>query len=203
MAVAFVLQVVENVGVLGGAGHAQSIEGLEGHDPRGDGGAEVLSEEGAKGDVFPLLDVARGPVVEEHEPEDVIFRFGRRDALAERLAVEGDKGHFEFEVQQAGRAEDGRLVVGGARLAHRTANRRPTHHDARSPAVVPHRHVLPVGKKRVVRVAEHLANVAGVVLAGIKVRVVPHLHRQVHRHVRNGHEARRMKLRTVAKGRVV
>ena len=102
-----VLRVVENLGILLWARETEVIEGFEGDDPRGDGGAEVLAEEGAEGDVFPLLDVAGGPIVEEDQAKDVILRLGRRDALAERFAVEGDEGHFEFEVEQARRTEDG------------------------------------------------------------------------------------------------
>ena len=46
--------------------------------------------------------------------------------------------------------------------------------------MVPDRHVLPVGEQGVVRVAEHLAHVAGVVLAGVKIGVIAHLNRHVH-----------------------
>ena len=130
MAVAFVREIVEDGGVLGGAGDAKVIEGLEGDDPGGNGGAEVLAEEGAEGDVLPLLDVAGGPIVEEHKAKDVLLRLGRRDALAQWLAVERDEGHFEFEVKEAGRAEDGRLVVAGAGLAHGATNGRAADDDA-------------------------------------------------------------------------
>lgn len=130
MAVAFVPEVVEDGGVLGGAGDAKVIEGFEGDNPRRDGRAEVLAEERAEGDVFPLLDVAGGPVVEQDQAKDVILRLGRRDALAHRLAVERDEGHFEFEVKEARRAEDGGLVVAGAGLAHGATNGRAADDDA-------------------------------------------------------------------------
>jgi len=203
VAVAFVLQVIENLGVLLWARDAKVVKGFEGDDPRGDGGAEVLAEEGAEGDVFPLLDVAGGPVVEEHKAKNVVLRLGCRDPLAERFAVEGDEGHLEFEVEETGRAEDRGLVVAEAGLAHGTADGRAADDDAGGPAVVSHWHVLPVGEQGVVRVAKHLADVPGVVLAGIEIRVVAHFHRHVHGDGRGGNEARRVKVGAVSElGRV-
>ena len=89
MAVAFVLQVVENLWILLRSGHAQVIEGLEGDDPWGDGGTKVLAEEWAEGDIFPLLDVTCGPVVEQDQAKDVVLRLGRRDPFAERVRSQG------------------------------------------------------------------------------------------------------------------
>ena len=165
MAVAFVLQVIQNLWILLWACDAKVIEGFEGHDPRGDGGSEVFAEEGAEGDVFPLLDVAGGPVVEKNQAKDVVLRLGRCDSLAKRFAVEGDEGHLKLEVEKAGRAEDGGRFRVGPGLAHGAADGRATDDNAGGPSVVPHRHVLPVGEQGVVRVAEHLADVAGVVFA--------------------------------------
>ena len=130
MAVTVVLQVIEDGGVLLRAGNAQVIQGLESDDPRGDGGAEVFAEEGPQGNVFPLLDVACGPIVEEHEAEDVILRLGCCDALAEWLAFERDEGHFELEVNEAGRAKDGRGFGVRPGLAHGAAQRRAADDDA-------------------------------------------------------------------------
>ena len=47
---------------------------------------------------IPTFDVAGRPVVEQDQAKDVVLRLGRRDAFAEWLAVEGDEGHFELEV---------------------------------------------------------------------------------------------------------
>ena len=130
MAVSLVLQVIQNLGVLMRSGHTQLVQGFEGDDPRGDGGAEVFAEEGAEGNVFPLLDVAGGPIVEEHKPKDVVLRLGRRDALAHRLAVEGNEGHFKLEVEEAGGTEDGWGFGVGAGLAHGATNGRAADDDA-------------------------------------------------------------------------
>ena len=71
--------------------------------------------------------------------------------------------------------------------------------DARGLAVVSHRHVLPIGEQGVVRVAEHLAHVSGVVLAGVEVRVVTHFHRHMHADGRGGNQARFVKVGAVPK----
>ena len=69
--------------------------------------------------------------------------------------------------------------------------------------MVADRHVLPVGKQGVVGVAKHLADVAGVVLARIKVRVVADLDRHVHGDGRDGHEAGDVDVGLVPKVRAV
>ena len=69
--------------------------------------------------------------------------------------------------------------------------------------MVPHRHVLPVGQQRVVRVAEHLAHVPGVILAGVKICVIAHLHRHVHVHLVHRHQARRVGVCSVTQFRTV
>ena len=51
-------------------------------------------------------------------------------------------------------------------------------------------HVLPVGEQGVVRIAEHLAHVARVVLAGIEICVIADFHRHVHGDGRSANEAR-------------
>ena len=72
------------------ARNAKVFKGFEG-DNQGDGGAEVLAEEGAKRDVFPFLDVSGGPIIEDDQAKDVVLRLGRSDALTERLAVKRDE----------------------------------------------------------------------------------------------------------------
>ena len=63
--------------------------------------------------------------------------------------------------------------------------------------MVPHRHVLPVGQQRILWVAEHLAHVPGVVLAGVEIRVIAHLNRHVHVHLVHRHQARRVGVASV------
>ena len=65
-------------------------------DPGRHGRAEILAEKRPERLQFPLLDVARRPVVDEPEAEHVVAGLGDRDRLAERVA--GSDPHREFEL---------------------------------------------------------------------------------------------------------
>jgi len=83
-------QVLEGLGIAGGAGGGGDKEGLQrGHGgyPGGDGGGEALGEEGAEGLVLPGLDVAGGPVVEQADAEEVLGGFGDGDWRAEEVGL--------------------------------------------------------------------------------------------------------------------
>ena len=134
------------------------------------------------------MDVARGPIIEERQAENEVIRLGGADRFAHRLSTVGHERHLQFEVQQPRRTKNGRRILIRTRLARRTSDRRATHHDARSAAVVTDRHVLPIGQQGVCWIPEHLPDVAGVVFAGVKVGVIAHLNRQVHGRVGLGHQ---------------
>ena len=51
-----------------------------------DGRREVLSQKWAERLVLPGLNVARGPVVDKAQAEDVLFGLIDRDGLAKRIA---------------------------------------------------------------------------------------------------------------------
>ena len=66
----------------------------------------------------------------------------------------------------------------GTGLAHgATQGRAATH--AGGPAVVPHRHVLPLGSSALSGHGTSCPRL-GMVLAGVEVRVIAHFHRHVH-----------------------
>lgn len=73
--VACIQEVGERRGVTGRARirrDAEGRQGLEGDDPGGERRGEVLGEERPQGLVFPRLDVAGRPVVEEGDPEELL-----------------------------------------------------------------------------------------------------------------------------------
>ena len=85
-------------------------------DPRRDGGEEALGVEGAEGRHLVLLHVARGPVVQQDEAEDVVGRggLGGGDGGAARDVAGDEGGELDLEVQLAGWLEGGaRGGVGG------------------------------------------------------------------------------------------
>ena len=67
-------------------GHAKRRQRLHGHDPGRDGGGKALGQERSQRLIFPGLNVARRPVVEQAQAEDVRFRLGDRDRLAQIIA---------------------------------------------------------------------------------------------------------------------
>ena len=174
--------------VLDRSRHAVRRQSVQRNNPRTHAGTKILAQERAERHVFPFLDVARGPIVEQRQAKDEIIRLGRADRFAQRLSTVGHERHFQFEVQQPRGTKNRRRIVVGTRLAGRTSDRRAAHHDARSAAVVTDRHVLPIGQQGVFWIPEHLPDVAGVVFTGIKVGVIAHLNRQVHGRVGLGHQ---------------
>ena len=64
---------------------AERRERIERDDPRRDRRREVLREERSERLVLPALDVARAPVVEQHEAEHVLLGVTDRHRLAERV----------------------------------------------------------------------------------------------------------------------
>ena len=100
--------------IFGGAGRYRSAEGLEsshGSDPGGDGGGEAFSEEGAERLVFPRLDVAGRPVVEEAYAEDMVRGAGDRDRRSERIGLADVKGKLELVVEGGSGAKAGVELV--------------------------------------------------------------------------------------------
>ena len=136
MTVSLVLQVILDLGVLLWASDTKVIERFEGDNPRRDGGTKVLAEKGSEGDILPLLNVACRLIVEENQSKNVVLRLGRRDALAKRFTVEGDKGHFESKSRDGTGRKRGRFQLGTG-LTHGAAQRGSADDDAGGPAAYP------------------------------------------------------------------
>ena len=88
------------------------LECLHGDHPGGNRGAKVLGSKRSQRNIFPLLDVPRGPVVHENHSKDVLVRVLGSDGLAHGRALATDEeGHLELEVHQAARTKLGWLSV--------------------------------------------------------------------------------------------
>ncbi len=161
--------------VLRGRGDAEGFEGLERDDPRRDGGEEVLAQKRPQRHVFPPLDVARAPVVDEHEPEDVLLGALDGDGLAQPVARPDEKAHLELEVQPLRRAEHGRVGGRWLHLPLRTDHVVAAHDEARRPPVVADGQVRPVGHEGVFRPAKHRPDVRGMLARRVKIGVITHL----------------------------
>src|SRR4030095_9487243 len=80
---------------------AERRERFGSDDPGRDGGQKALAQERAERLVFPSLDVARGPIVEQAEPRDVVCRLGDRDRCAECVARADPDTKLELIVETA------------------------------------------------------------------------------------------------------
>ena len=89
--------------------------------------AKRLAEERAERQVLPRLDVARAPVVDEHDAEDVLERALDRHRLAVGARHADDEAELELDVEPSRRAERRarRPRRGTARTAARSACRSP------------------------------------------------------------------------------
>src|ERR1700757_2861454 len=86
-------------GSCAGPCRGDGLQRLARDHPRADRGGKGFCLERTKRYIFPLLDVARAPVVENHEAED--HRFGLRlgQHLAHRRGCPPDPPHFELEIE--------------------------------------------------------------------------------------------------------
>jgi hypothetical protein len=117
-------------------------------DPRRHRGAEVLGQERSQRGRLPALDVARRPVVDQTEAEDVIGRLADPDRRAERVAGAHPDGDFQLEIELQARAERRRRRGTDQPLAVRAAHRHTRCADARCARVIGDRNVLVVGGER-------------------------------------------------------
>ena len=77
--------------------------------------AKLLARNGPERLVLPLLQVARRPVVEQAQAEELALGLGERDRLAERVARADEGAHLELVVERAARAEARRAARAAAR----------------------------------------------------------------------------------------
>src|SRR5438309_3246853 len=112
---------------------ARVLEQGERRHPRRDRGLERLAEVGAERLVLPGLDVARAPVVDEDDAEDVVGEPSDRNGVAELGGDAGDEAELELEVEATARAEGGRVLVRCLPLSARPDDVGPADDDAAGP----------------------------------------------------------------------
>src|SRR5262245_1684686 len=151
-----------------GLRRAERRERFWSDDPGRDGGEKALAQERAERLGFPPLDVARGPIVEQAEPADVVSRLGDRDCCAERVARPDPDAKLELVVEAARRPEARNGFVRAFTLAVRAAQLCAGRFNGGGATVIADWHVFVIWQQRVVR-AKELADVGGVVDAGEKV----------------------------------
>ncbi len=131
--------------------------------------------------VLPGLDVARTPVVYEHDPEHVVAERGSRHGLPQATRSPDDEAELELEVEAAARPERRRLGVRRLGLPARPDDRRAGHDERARAPVIPDRDVSPVREQRLAVGTEQPPQVGRVLERRVEVDVVAGLDREMHR----------------------
>ncbi len=103
----------ERLRVVGGprrGRRAKRLQRVERDNPRRDGRREILRQERTQRLVFPALDVARRPIVQQAHAEQMIFGMGDRNRLAHRIARTQERAEFQFVVEHSRRRIYGRIA---------------------------------------------------------------------------------------------
>mmetsp|Transcript_4941 Transcript_4941/g.17802 ORF Transcript_4941/g.17802 Transcript_4941/m.17802 type:complete len:315 (+) Transcript_4941:3963-4907(+) len=150
---------------------AEGRERVHRDDPRRDGGAEVLGQEGAERLVLPGLDVAGAPVVEQREAEGMLVGLVDGEGLAQRIAGPDEQAQLQLAVDAGAGLEHRCVGIRRLDLALGPAQLGSADDDGAAAAVVADGHPLVVGQQRVVR-AKQAADGTGMVDAGVEVGVV-------------------------------
>src|SRR5580700_9079755 len=159
------------------SGGVERRQRLRGYHPWRDRGAEILAEERPERLIFPALEVARRPVVEQGRAKYVLGRFADRNHSAE-LGTHADEGaELELEIEIARRSVTRHVLIRTLALALRSLDRRTADAHRRGAAVIGDRHVFVIRHQRIVR-TEHAAGIAGVKNRGEKIGEVAERHRQ-------------------------
>src|SRR5260370_12801326 len=95
------------------------------YDPWTNGCREGVALKRSKWLVFPSLDVARGPVIEQNIAEDHFIGLGDGDGLAHLRRCAHDRAELEFEIKPTRWAEDGKLSISRLRLADASSHTPP------------------------------------------------------------------------------
>ena len=141
------------------------------HDPRADAGQEILGEERPERLIFPRLEVARRPIVEQAIAGDMVARFADRDRRAELVAVADPDAELELIIEAAAGPIFGRSASGALRWPFGRMTGSPDAPHRACAAVVADRHIFVVRKQRIVG-PELLADVGRVMNADVEVGVV-------------------------------
>src|SRR4051812_32469757 len=165
-------------------------ERFHGDDPWRDGRSETLGEEWSERLGPPSFNVAREPIVNETEAEDVLLGLVDRNALAEFVSGADIETGLGFIVETLAGSELRKLRGIIARLSLWTANFASAGNDARSATVIADGHVLVIRQQRIVG-AEHASDIRRVIDRRIEIRVVADVCRHQHFSERNGTQVSR------------
>ncbi len=181
-------QVRQRRRILHRAMDAARLQRLARDDPRTDRGRKCLGLERPERHVFPLLDIARAPIVEEHKAEDHLFRLLFIEHFTHRRRLPDHNAHFQLKIEPLTGPETRQFRIWRLQLAARPAHPGARDHDGGGAAVVTDWHMQPVRLQRVVLASEHGADIGGVFLRRIEIGVTGDRDRKAHFCVGHRHQ---------------
>src|SRR5229473_8182319 len=115
---------------------AKRLQRLAGDDPRTDRGRERLGLKRPERHIFPLLDIPRAPVVQQHKAEDHILRLLLAEHLTHWRRLPDHDAHFELEIEPLAWPKIRQLHRRRFELTARAADLCATNHHGGSATVV-------------------------------------------------------------------
>ena len=115
-------EIIQRHRLLRRALQAERLQRLARHHPRADRGRERFCQERTERHIFPLLDVARAPVVEQHEAEDHLLGLLLGEHAAHRRGLADHDAHLQLEIEPLARPEARHLRHSAASTARAAAS---------------------------------------------------------------------------------
>ena len=158
-------------------GQAIRRKRFERHDPRRDRRREALGQEWTQRLIFPGLNIARRPIIQQAKPEHVRFRVADRYAIPQFIAGADEDSELELVIDAFGRRDHRRLRAWWKNLSDGTTKFLSRDAYRRSATVIGNRHPFVVRQQRIVG-AHQPADAGRVVNRRIEVAVIADVRRK-------------------------
>src|SRR5258706_6477813 len=173
LSVAGAIQVSERLGILRRAPPRTTEwrKRIQRYDPRRNRGREILGLEWPQRGRLPGLNVARRPVVQQTDAENMILGPVDQYGRALFIADANEDAEFQLIIETRAGGQFRRAPVGGHDLSARPAHRLTRQSDARRAAMIGDRHPVEIRRHPAVP-PQQPCDVAGVIDRSIKVGVI-------------------------------
>src|SRR3984957_1142998 len=157
--------------------NAKRSQRLQRHDPWRNRRREILRQERPQRLLFPCLQIARRPVIEQTQAKDMRLGIRHRNRPPARIARTDEDAEFELVVQAIARPYRGRQGAGGKPLTMRPGESLARDTDGRTAAMVADRYPAVIRQQRIVR-PHQPADRRRVMNRRVEIGVVADLRRQ-------------------------
>src|SRR5579875_1132734 len=125
---------------------AEGCERLCRNHPRRNARSKAFPEKGAQRLIFPCLNVACRPVIQQRHAPEMLMRPRDWDGCTERVALSDVRSYFQFKIELLARSKHGICSLRHLDLPVWTQYRSATDHDGRSASVITDGQPLVVGQ---------------------------------------------------------